>query len=78
MTKAEKFMQDAPCHYNASEASAWAAGYNACLDAQPQSPPCSNCSGTKRGLYFSEQAWCHEERDCHLCAHTRPVRPSET
>jgi hypothetical protein len=41
MTKAEKYIADAPCHYNASEASAWASGYNACLAAQadaPQSP----------------------------------------
>jgi hypothetical protein len=34
MTKAEKYMADAPGHYNASEASAWASGYNACLAAQ--------------------------------------------
>jgi len=46
MTKAEKYMADAPCHYNAGEASAWANGYNACLATQadapadvPQSPP---------------------------------------
>jgi hypothetical protein len=45
MTKQEKQMSDAPCHYNAAEASAWANGYNECLAAQadvpggqPQSP----------------------------------------
>jgi len=37
MTKTEKFMSDAPCHYRADEACAWAAGYNACLAGQPQS-----------------------------------------
>jgi hypothetical protein len=45
MTKAEKYIADAPCHYNASEASAWASGYNACLAAQADVPQ-------------SSQAWC--------------------
>jgi len=36
---AEKTASEAPVWYSADEASAWANGYNACLDAQPQSPP---------------------------------------
>jgi hypothetical protein len=32
--------------------------------------PCPQCQGTHRALYFSEQGWKHEERDCHLCSST--------
>lgn len=34
--------------------------------------PCPMCNGIKRALYFSEVAWKSEERDCHLCAVSRP------
>lgn len=35
---------------------------------------CPNCKGTKRAIYFSEQGWKHEERDCHLCARSSAPR----
>lgn len=43
---AEKTASEAPVWYSADEASAWANGYNACLDAQPQSPPNPGCSNS--------------------------------
>jgi hypothetical protein len=35
---------------------------------------CRYCNGTKRALYFSEQGWAQEWRDCHICAMTSTPR----
>jgi hypothetical protein len=35
--------------------------------APPQVETCSNCGGTQRAIYFSEQSMAHEERECHVC-----------
>jgi hypothetical protein len=35
---------------------------------------CRYCNGTKRALYFSEQGWAQEWRDCHICAMTSTDR----
>lgn len=84
MTKAEKFMSDAPCHYKADEACAWAAGYNACLADVPQSSV-----GALEALanMFSEsvhETWRKEEivniiEDAIRLGspHTRPLRHGE-
>jgi hypothetical protein len=39
--------------------------------------PCQNCNGTKRALYFSEQGFTHETRDCHVCRPQCDVHTSE-
>lgn len=31
---------------------------------------CRYCNGTKRALYFTEQGWAQEWRDCHACSVT--------
>jgi hypothetical protein len=38
---------------------------------------CRYCNGTKRALYFSEQGWAQEWRDCHICAMTSTTRGGE-
>jgi len=35
---------------------------------------CRYCNGTKRALYFTEQGWAQEWRDCHICSVSRPDR----
>lgn len=41
-----------------------------CAEDQPLAAPvetCPNCNGTKRAIYFSEQSYTHEYRECHVC-----------